>query len=163
MQIDQIGKNGIFQNAGIADAAVHDHKTDEHRVKENDATGIYSANLTRNVTYGRPGQQESDSLEDIRQQAQNLDAVQMKNEMVVGANTTTAEDAKQMQDDGFSLSDTDIHTVVTETDKIQMELAKAGKDTHYFSIDLTQWKLMETTEFPGNSHEKITKERYEKI
>lgn len=34
---------------------------------------------------------------------------------------------------------------------------------HYFSIDLTQWKLMETTEFPGNSHEKITKERYEKI
>ena len=29
---------------------------------------------------------------------------------------------------------------------------------HYFSIDLTQWKLMETTEFPGNSHEKITKE-----
>lgn len=141
MQIDQIGKNGIFQNAGIADAAVHDHKTDEHRVKENDATGIYSANLTRNVTYGRPGQQEPDSLEDIQQQAQNLDAVQMKNEMVVGANTTTAEDAKQMQDDGFSLSDTDIHTVVTETDKIQMELAKAGKDTRYFSNDLSEEQL----------------------
>lgn len=33
----------------------------------------------------------------------------------------------------------------------------------YFSIDLAQWKLVETTEFPGNSHEKITKEKYEKI
>ena len=145
MQIDQIGKNGIFQNAGIADAAVHDHKTDERRVKENDAAGICSANLTRNVTYGRPGQQEPDSLEDIQQQAQNLDAVQMKNEMVVGANTTTAEDAKQMQDDGFSLSDTDIHTVVTETDKIQMELAKAGKDTRYFSNDLSEDQLKTMT------------------
>ncbi|MGN0400266.1 MAG: ribonuclease Z [Blautia sp.] len=32
----------------------------------------------------------------------------------------------------------------------------------YFPIDLTRWKMLETWEFPGNSHEKITKERYEK-
>ena len=30
----------------------------------------------------------------------------------------------------------------------------------YFQIDLTQWKLVHTEDFPGNSHEKITMEVY---
>ena len=30
----------------------------------------------------------------------------------------------------------------------------------YFDIDLSQWKLITTTEFAGSSHEKITKEIY---
>lgn len=30
----------------------------------------------------------------------------------------------------------------------------------YFDIDLSQWELITTTEFAGNSHEKITKEIY---
>lgn len=30
----------------------------------------------------------------------------------------------------------------------------------YFTMDLSAWKLVETTEFPGSSHEKITEERY---
>lgn len=32
----------------------------------------------------------------------------------------------------------------------------------YFTMDLSAWKLVETTEFPGSSHEKITEERYER-
>ncbi len=32
----------------------------------------------------------------------------------------------------------------------------------YFTMDLSGWKLVETTEFPGSSHEKITEERYER-
>ena len=30
----------------------------------------------------------------------------------------------------------------------------------YFQIDLTQWKLVHSEDFPGNSHEKITMEVY---
>ena len=30
----------------------------------------------------------------------------------------------------------------------------------WFDIDLTNWKMAETMEFAGSSHEKITKERY---
>lgn len=30
----------------------------------------------------------------------------------------------------------------------------------YFDMDLTHWQLLSTTEFVGNSHEKITKEIY---
>lgn len=29
-----------------------------------------------------------------------------------------------------------------------------------FDLDLSEWKLVEQKEFPGHSHEKITKERY---
>ena len=29
-----------------------------------------------------------------------------------------------------------------------------------FDLDLSEWKLIEQEEFPGHSHEKITKERY---
>ena len=32
----------------------------------------------------------------------------------------------------------------------------------YFSKDLSGWKMVETEEFAGSSHEKITKERYER-
>lgn len=32
----------------------------------------------------------------------------------------------------------------------------------YFTMDLSGWKLVETIEFPGSSHEKITEERYER-
>lgn len=32
----------------------------------------------------------------------------------------------------------------------------------YFAMDLSGWKLVETVEFPGSSHEKITEERYER-
>ena len=32
----------------------------------------------------------------------------------------------------------------------------------YFTMDLSDWKLVETAEFAGSSHEKITEERYER-
>lgn len=32
----------------------------------------------------------------------------------------------------------------------------------YFAMDLSDWKMVETVEFPGSSHEKITEERYER-
>ncbi len=31
-----------------------------------------------------------------------------------------------------------------------------------FDLNLTEWKLVESVDFTGNSHEKITKERYQK-
>ena len=30
----------------------------------------------------------------------------------------------------------------------------------YFPVDLSMWKCVETKEFAGSSHEKITRERY---
>ena len=54
--------------------------------------------------------------------------------MAVLSNTTSPEDYAKMQEDGFSLDDTTTNTIVTETDKIKAQLAKAGVDISFFEM-----------------------------
>lgn len=92
-------------------------------------------------TYGKPEQEGATTLEEIRQQAGDLDAVQKKNEMLFAADHTSEKDADQIEKDGYSLTDSDIHTVVTETDKIKLMLAKAGEDISCFGDGLSLAQL----------------------
>jgi hypothetical protein len=139
MQIEQIERRGMFQQAGIIDGKSH---TEEKTEKSSE---IFAGSVlkTATVTYGKPQSEQGATIEDIQNSAETKDAVQMKNEMVVGANTSTPESVSALKEDGFSLEDTDIHTVVTETDKIQMQLAKAGVDTSYFGDSLSPEQIAE--------------------
>lgn len=145
MQIEQVGKKGMFRQAQVlgeqGGTAVRD--AEKQVKKEGVVTG--SVPVTQTVTYTRPDQEQGANFEDIKQMAETKDAVQTKNAMVVGANASTPESVRELEEDGFSLSDTDIHTVVTETDKIRMQLAKAGKDTSYFGGELSEEQLAEIT------------------
>lgn len=145
MHINQIDndKIGMFGGAHIvsepkvnqgAAITIGNSKTDESK--------ITPADYLKQVTYDKK-QKGQATAEDIMAMASGLDAVQMKNAMVTGANTITNEDAKKVEEDGFSLHDTDIKTVVTVTDKIQAELAKAGADTSYYTSDLSKAQLEE--------------------
>ena len=96
--------------------------------------------LLEQPTYGKP-EKEENALEEIREQASNLDATQMKNEMLFASDHTTGKDAKTMEEDGFSLTDTEIPTVVTETDKMKMRLAKSGEDISYFGDGLSDAQI----------------------
>lgn len=100
-------------------------------------------------TYGRPEQEGGTTLEEIQQQAGDMDAVQKKNEMLFAADHTSEKDAAQMEKDGYSLTDSDIHTVVTETDKIKMMLVKAGKDISCFGDGLSRAQLAELAGSPA--------------
>lgn len=99
-------------------------------------------NLLDNPTYGKP-QKEATTIEEIQQQASEMDAVQQKNEMLFASQTTSVRDAKELEENGHSLLDDRIETVVTETDKIKMVLAKAGCDISCFGDDLTEEQLNE--------------------
>ncbi|MDD6037837.1 MAG: DUF6240 domain-containing protein [bacterium] len=138
MYIEPVETRGSFSNTQIVGSA-QEQSVKQSEKKRETGNGIVraSAELTSDVTYGKQGDKKAKSAQDIMDSAGNLDAVQKKNEMVVGANTTDSADVEKLREDGFSLHDTDIHTVVTETDKIQMQLAKAGKDTSYYSDDLS--------------------------
>lgn len=103
----------------------------------------------RNATYGKPEKEDKNVLQSIEEQASVQNATQMKNEMVVASNTTSPKDAAKVQEDGFSLDSTKIHTIVTVTDKIQLELAKAGKDTRCFGDNLSETQLREMTGSTG--------------
>ena len=73
--------------------------------------------------------------------AAKKDATQMKNEMLFASDHTTGKDVKAMEEDGFSLTDTEIPTVVTETDKMKMRLAKSGEDISYFGDGLSDAQI----------------------
>ena len=53
---------------------------------------------------------------------------------------------------------------ITDEDKIQEIIVYKWNRVYpadtYFSIDLKNWSLVETIDFEGSSHEKITRERY---
>ena len=86
-----------------------------------------------------------------------MDAAMMKNQMVVASNTTTTTDCKKMEQDGFSLPQMDTETIVTVTDKIKIELAKAGVDISYFGDSLSAEQLEEIS---GNAVLAQKPERY---
>jgi hypothetical protein len=67
------------------------------------------------------------------------------NEMIVISNTTSAEDFKEIEEEGFSLSETDSHTIITVTDKIKATLAKAGVDISGYGDELTKEQIKEIT------------------
>ena len=81
-------------------------------------------------------------LDEIRQEAENMDAQLLQEKMQIVANTATPSDCGQMEEDGFSLNDSEIDAVVTEMDKIKMELAKAGVNISVFG-DALDGKALE--------------------
>lgn len=95
-----------------------------------------------NATYARPGQEEDakTAVEKLEQQGTQT-ASERCNQAAVIANTTTPEDCARMQEEGFSLADTDSHTIITVTDKIKAELAKAGVDVSSFGDSLSREEL----------------------
>ncbi len=104
---------------------------------------------TADVTYQKPQQENKfGTAEDVMQQAEAMNTTQMKDKMVVASNTTTTTDCRKVEEEGFSLQQTDVRTIVTVTDKIKMELAKAGVDISYFGDGLSAEQL---EAFAGNT------------
>ncbi len=104
---------------------------------------------TAEVIYQKPQKEsKAGTVDDVMQQADKMDTASMKDQMVVASNTTTAADCKKVEEEGFSLQQTDIRTVVTVTDKIKMELAKAGVDVSSFGGGLSAEQI---EAFAGNA------------
>ncbi|MFP3155721.1 DUF6240 domain-containing protein [Lachnospiraceae bacterium ZAX-1] len=80
-------------------------------------------------------------LEQIKQDAQAEEIKRLKNNMGVLANTISKDDYSQLESDGISLNDTDVKKIVTQMDKIKMELAKAGTDISIFGDSISREQL----------------------
>ncbi len=107
--------------------------------REVDKTG--KSYQVKNVTYEKPLAEEEQNILDVAEQSQNMDPQAMKNEMVVLSNTTTEEDYEKMEEDGFNVKDEEIPVIVTEMDKIKIQLAKAGVDISVFGDDLSKEQI----------------------
>lgn len=95
----------------------------------------------KDATYLKPEQEEKKNALEAFEQGSALDAAERKDQMVVLSNTTSAEDYAKMQEEGFSLDETTSNTIVTVTDKIKAQLAKAGVDISALGDDLSMEQL----------------------
>lgn len=100
--------------------------------------------------FGGDSQSEMDK---IRQEAENMEVKHYKDQMAAVTNTASSDDCARMEEDGFSLNGTEVKTVVTEMDKIKMELAKAGVDISIFGDDLSMEQLTEMLGSTGMAYQ----------
>ena len=110
--------------------------TTEQIEKENGR--VTSVQQTRVETGVRPADSQ---IEKIQQDAQNAQTELMQQKMEVVSNTMSEKDCEKMDQDGFSVNGTEVETIVTEIDKIKMELAKAGVDISVFGDELSKEQL----------------------
>lgn len=112
-------------------------------------TDVYKKNTANvSVTYENPAEEGKGTIEDVMTQAGALDATLMKNEMLFAGNSATSKDCAEAEDEGFSLYGTEVETIVTVTDKMKMQLAKAGVDVSCMGDGLSEEVL---TEITGNA------------
>ncbi len=98
------------------------------------------------------GDSESE-LDKIRQDAENMEVKLYKKQMETVTNTATADDCAKMDEDGSPLNSTEVKAVVTEMDKIKMQLAKAGVDISIFGDDLSMEQLAEMLGSAGMAYQ----------
>lgn len=101
-----------------------------------------------NPVYQKPDAKEEESVVEQLDTQMDMSAANRKNQMIVISNTATDEDLEELSKDGFSGLNTDSHTIITVTDKIKAELAKAGVDISIYGDSLDAAELEEIT---GNS------------
>lgn len=133
-QNDGLEIKGKVQTTGGADAV-----SDFFRKQEK----------TTQVTYDNPTEDGKGTVADVMAQASVMDATLMKNEMLFSGNSATTKDCVGIGEDGFSLCGTDVETIVTETDKMKMQLAKAGVDVSCMGDGLSEKVLNEMTGDPA--------------
>ena len=96
----------------------------------------------KDTTYLNPAKEEKKSIAEKIEEGTELDAFDRKNQMAVLSNTASEEDYAKMQEDGFSLDSTEAHKIITVTDKIKMQLAKAGKEVFGDDLDAATLEAM---------------------
>lgn len=98
-----------------------------------------------NAVYQKPEGKEEESIVDQLDAQMDMSSTNRKNQMIVLSNTTSAEDLEEMSKGGFDGLDADSHTIITVTDKIKAELAKAGVDISIYGESLDVAELEEIT------------------
>lgn len=153
MRID----NQQQQNKGVMDLMPQTNAAEEKKgiqlfadaVKTESSQKTTGTSFQANeVTYLNPAKEEKKTVIDEIEQSGSMDAGERKEQMAVLAGTTSPEDYQKMQEDGFSLDDTTSNTIVTVTDKIKAQLAKAGVDISAFGDDLDLEQLAQITGNP---------------
>lgn len=113
--------------------------------KKTEKTGAYCVDIGAQDRRIRTGTYKKDAMtaEDISMQAGQVDVDVQKMYMAVMSNSMSEEDFHKMLEDGYSVSDTDIETMVTILDRIKVAVAKGGSEIEGFTDQLSGETLEE--------------------
>ena len=102
-------------------------------------SGAYRADIGSRERKPQTGtyKKEGMTAEDISMQAGQMDADVQKMYMAVMSNSMSEEDFHKMLEEGYSVSDTDIETMVTILDQIKVAVAKGGGEIAGFTDKLS--------------------------
>ncbi len=145
-QIEKYTNNGMdvaktaVQEIGKNSASVFDFTKMQETYRMTDGGSFFMPN----AVYEKPEGKEETVMEQLDTQM-DMSASNRKNQMIVITNTTSSEDLEEMSKDGFSGLDADSHRIITVTDKIKAELAKAGVDISIYGDSLDAAELEEIT------------------
>ena len=163
LELLALGRKGAGEVEALQQAAGKDVKTASGIVAEKAKT-IKSVSdrqtsiQMKDTTYLNPAREEKKSIAEKIEESSGMDAFDRKNQMAVLSNTTSEEDYAKMQEEGFSLDSTDSHTIITVTDKIKMQLAKAGKEVFGDDLDAAELEAMTGSVALANQLEQAFKE-----
>ncbi len=133
-----ISSPNTYQGAGKAGAAHNSSQAKGSR-------GVFALDISGtamdNNAYGDKGK----TIEDVMQDAGQMDVAVQKNYMAVMSNTMSDEDFAKLQEEGYRPGDTEIETVVTIVDEIKAALVKGGKNISGYTDDLDVETLTEIT------------------
>lgn len=109
----------------------------------------------KTVTYEKPLAENEENLAKQVEDMQAMGPRAVKEQMEVLANTTTEDDYQKMLEDGLDVKEEEIPVIVTEMDKIKIQLAKAGVDISVFGDNLD---MAQVEEVLGSMNLPATKE-----
>ncbi len=141
--IDQIRENSVRDmdsGKGIQNFMLQ-HKDEQETAGVKQVESGYVVDSVQpqrlNPTYQNPSEEENTLAEKL-EHAKEENAESRKNKLAVLANTTTPEDLKRMQEDGYSITESTPEQIITVSDQIKANIAKTGGEV---SGDLSKEEL----------------------
>ena len=117
---------------------------DTHTEKTNQ-TGVYALDISGTVMDNNAYKGQGKTVEEVMQDAGNIDVATQRDYMTVMSNSMSTEDFGRMLKDGYHIGDMDVEEVVTIVDKIKAELIKSGTQVQGYTDQIDAETLEKIT------------------
>ena len=140
-----------FDSLGVSQTSENNRTISYSGVTEiNEVNAGYRLDITKtvmdNTAYG-----QGKTAEDVAQDTDSMDLRNMHNYVAVMSNSMSAEDYREMKEQGYPPASTDVETAVTIVDKIKATLAESGTVITGYNDDLSLEKLEKITGSAGRA------------
>ena len=145
--------NIIFENDRTEKEAinfasgVHSNSSNVDRVttSHGNSKGVFALDISGTVMDNTAYEDQAKTIEDVMQDAGQIDVATQKDYMVVMSNVMSDEDFAKLQEEGYHPGNTEIETVVTIVDEIKAALVKGGSNIAGYTDDLDVETLAQIT------------------